>query len=132
MKSVNPYFLHSLLEPLTGLADDDEAVVEYAKVNPNSEQEVREIIRRLIVPHCASMSEKAVERTKLAYRYYLSKPGSNFERVYYSNLPPFNAPDDPRLIFVWIWEECFPGEDFKIDDLSGYVEKPDVNEPLRT
>lgn len=130
MKTVNPWFLHRLLEPITGLADVDDAVALYSSLDPNDERGVREVIRQLIVPHAKSLSERERERVKLAYRYYLSKEGANFGRVFESNLPPFDPPDDPRMFFVWIWEECFPGETWQLPDLENYTENPDVNEPL--
>lgn len=131
MKKVNPFFLHTLLEPITGLADDDDAVSLYSQLDPNDVDAMRKIIRNLIVPHCQELSKTVFERVKLAFQYYLSKPNSNFGRVFSSNLPPFYAPDDPRLFFIWIWEECFPGESYRIEDLDMYVEDPDINEPLR-
>ena len=131
MNSVNPYFLHTLVEPFTGLADDDDAVRAYVDLDPNDEPMVRAIIRKTIVPHAASLSVDAVERVKLSYRYYLSKPDSDFDRVFYSNLPPFNAPDDPRKLFLWIWEECFPGQDFLLPSLDQYFENRDIEEPMR-
>lgn len=131
MKSVNPYFLHTLLEPITGLADDDDAVTQYAGIDPNDPQSVRSVIRDLIVPHAHSLSERCRHKVKLAYRYYLTKPDSHFGRVYNSNLPPFSAPDDPRLFFLWVWDECFPGESYQLSDFESYSETPDINEPLR-
>lgn len=132
MKYVNPYFLHTLLEPLTGLADDDDAVAEYADLDPNDGEQVREVIRKLIVPHARSLTPAVLERVQLAFRYYLTKPSSNFGRVYDSNLPPFDAPNDPRKFFVWVWEECFPEERYDLVDVGGYMENPDINEPLTT
>jgi hypothetical protein len=131
MRTVNPYFLHTLLEPITGLADDDDAVANYSSLNPNDEHSVREIIRELIVPHAKTLSEPVRERVKLAYRYYLSKQDSQFGRVFDSNLPPFDSPDDPRMFFIWMWEECFPGEAYELPQLDTYTERPDINEPLR-
>lgn len=130
MKSVNPYFLHTLLEPLTGLADDDKAVAKYSSIDPNDSEQVRQVIRDLIVPHAKSLSAPVRERVKLAFRFYLSKDNSNFARVYNSNLPPFDPPHEPRKFFVWVWEECFPGADFRLANLDEYVENADVNEPL--
>ena len=131
MKMVNPYFLHTLLEPITGLADDDSSVQAYAELNPNDESQMRALIREVIVPHAFSLSGSMTERVKLAYRFYLSKPDANFERVFYSNLPPFDAPNDPRQFFLWIWDECFSGEDFRLANPEDYIENPDANEPLR-
>jgi hypothetical protein len=128
VKTVNPYLLHTLLEPITGLADDDDAVIRYSGIDPNDELEVKRVIRDLIVPHSQSLSEAASERIKLSYQYYLSQPESDFGRVYDSNLCPFDAPDDPRLFFVWIWEECFPGEAYSLENLNEFTVVSDVSE----
>jgi hypothetical protein len=130
MIPVNPYFLHVLLEPITGLADDDEAVTRYRSVDLNDEAESREIITRLIVPHASSLGGKTREKTQLAYRYYLSKEDSRWENVFDSVLPPFKAPRDVRLFFCWLYEECFQSTDYGLPRLEDYVEVPDVNEPL--
>lgn len=132
MIKVNPFFLHTLLEPLTGLADDDDAVLRYRSLDPNSEEQVRAVIRACIVPHAKSLPSNATEKVRLAYRYYLSKNDSKFDRVFYSNLLPFDAPDDPRLFFNWVWDECFPNEEYRINEIENYVENADVNEPLGT
>jgi hypothetical protein len=131
MKSVNPYFLHTLLEPITGLADDDGAVARYASLDPNDERSVRKVIRELILPHANSLKEAVRKEVRLAYRFYLSKPEANWGRVFDSNLPPFNAPNDPRLFFIWVWEECFLGESYDLADWDSYSENPDINGPLR-
>ena len=128
---MNPYFLHTLLEPLSGLADDDDAVQAYANLDSNDETQMRAIIREMIVPLALSLSTGAKERVKLAYQFYLSKPDAKWDRVFYSTLPPSDAPNDPRQFFVWIWDECFSGEDFHLADLSKFIENRDINEPMR-
>ena len=130
MKNVNPHFLHTLLAPLVGLADDDDAVAAYASLQPNCEQGVRHVIREVIVPHSLTLSSRAIEKIKLAYRFYLSTPGQKWDRVFDSVLLPFYAPDDVRSFFVWVWEECFPGESYNLPDLESYIVNPDINEPL--
>ena len=131
MKTVNPYFLHSLLDPLTGLADDDEAMEEFSEFNSNDTSASRELIRKMIVPHCESMGAAIRERVQLAYRYYLSVDSSDFERVFESVLPPFDPPENPRDFFVWIWEECFPQEPYQLFDVADYVVDADINEPSK-
>jgi hypothetical protein len=126
--AVNPYFLHRLLEPLTGLADDDDAVLRYSHVDRNDEHAVREIIRTVLVPHARLLAPEVMERVRLAYQYYLSKPDSNFDRVYYSNLLPFDAPDDPRKFFQWLWSEVFVDDDYHLAGYQQYAERPDLEE----
>ena len=131
MNTVKPYFVHTLLEPITGLAEDDDAVRTYGDLDSNDESQMRRVIREIIVPHELALSMGAKERVKLAYQFYPSKPDADFKRVFYSNLPPFDAPDDPRQFFLWIWDECFSGEDFHLADLGKFIENRDINEPMR-
>jgi hypothetical protein len=129
---INPHWLHVLLYPLAGLADVDEAVIEYRSFDPNEEEAVRRIIREQIVPYFARVDAESVSKIKQAYRYYLSKGDSRWDRVYDSMLLPFDHPDLPRDFFLWIWQECFPNEDWQITDLSQFEIEADVEEPLRT
>jgi hypothetical protein len=130
MQTVNPYFINVLLAPLAGLADDVDAVNHFNNLDPNDEPSVKKIIRSLIVPYSKDLSTQCVDRVRLAYMYYLSIEKLNFERVFESVLPPFDPPDDPRKFFVWIWDECFPGEPFRIEKAEDYKVKVDINEPL--
>jgi hypothetical protein len=128
MKVVNPFFLRQLLSPLIGLADDDAAVEAYSTLNPNDEDYVRNVIRELIVPHALELNDNERERIRLAYRYYLTKGGINFEGWFESLLPPFDPPNDARLFFLWAWEECFPGESYELLDADDYLELVDPDE----
>lgn len=131
MKNVNPYFLHELLAPLTGLADDDSAVETYRGLDSNDSSKVRQIIRRVLLPHFSQLRPPGKERAKLALSYYLSKPAADFARVFDSCLLPFAPPDDVRLFFVWLWEELFPSESYEQPNLTAFREVPDPYEPTR-
>jgi hypothetical protein len=126
-QQVNPWYLHKPLGPLVGGADDDEAVEKYKSFDANDACAVRFLIRELIVPHVARFDDAGIARIKLAMRYYLTKRDSKWDRVFNSILPPFGAPRDPRDFFVWIWEECFPGEDFHLNNLDEYEVVADCN-----
>ena len=128
LTTVNPYFLHDLIGPLSGRADDDDAVDKFSTLDPNNERDVRDVIRQMIVSYAKELSTRRRQRIRLAYQYYLSKPAVNFERVFESILPPFDPPTDPRLFFIWVWEECFPGDSYELTQLNDFVEKPDANE----
>jgi len=131
MKTVNPYFLNELLSPITGLTDDDEAVILYQNMNLNDEAQYRKIIKDLFKPHFNGISEIVQQKSKLALSYYLSKDNYDFEGVFESCLPPFDPPKNPRDFFVWLWEELFGNEDYKISDVESFKEVPDVHEPNR-
>lgn len=128
MKTVNPYFLNKLLSPITGIADDDEVVMYYQNMNLN-EVQYRIIIREQLKPYFDGCSEIVKQKSKLTLSYYLSKNDYDFEDVFESCLPPFDPPENARDFFVWLWEELFGNEDYKISDLESFKEVPDVYEP---
>lgn len=130
LKKVNPYFLDVLLEPITGLADDDEAVVKYSPVDLNDEVQARAIIRKLMVPHALELTPKMREKTQLAYRYYLSRDSTRWDYVFDSILPPFRSPENYRLFMYWLYEECFQTSDYELPEIEQYVVDSDINEPL--
>ena len=130
MNKVNPYFLHCLLDPITGMADDDEAVIKYRHVDLNDEQQARKIIREFMVPHAKAMTGDFREKTQLAYRYYLTRSDSRWDRVFDSILPPFVSPKNYRQFFEWLYEECFQTTDYLLSNIDEYVVVEDVNEPM--
>jgi hypothetical protein len=126
---VNPWFLTTLLDPLLGLADVDEVVEEYRSFDPNDEAAARTLIASSIVPYLRQFTDDSVARLKLTVRYYLSSPG--FERwgtLFDSVMPPFDHPREPRDFFLWIWDEWFPGEDYRLGDLSQFEIVSDLNQ----
>lgn len=128
MKKINRYFVRVVLNPIGGLADDDHAFEHYQDFNSNDEAVVRTLIREEIRPYLESLDRRSHDRISDAFRFYLSRGGMDFERVFYSMLPPFEAPRNPRDFFVWIWEECFGG-DYDFDEESEFEIVDDYDEP---
>ncbi len=120
MKEVSVSHIDALLSPLIGLADDDEAVAKYRTINQNDASEVKAVIGATIRPYFDLYDTKSKGKAKDSLSYYLSLPGSDFERLYYSNLLPFDALDDPKNFFIWLWEELFQGYDYKMDKLAEF------------
>jgi hypothetical protein len=127
---VNGYFLSELLNGLSGMGDDDEMTARFQGLDGNNAAQVKEVIAAELKPTFDSRSEKYREACRTALRYYLSKPGARFERVFYANLLPLSPPSDVREFFVWVWEVFFPGQDYHVPDLSEFEEVNDIREPL--
>lgn len=132
MKVVNPHFLDVFLGPITGLADDNESIEYYKDVELRTEAQYKAVIKETLVEHFHNLEEVVKKKAKISLSYYLTKPAVDFERVFYSLLPPFDAPSDPRDFFVWIWEELFIGESYKLADVDSYKVVADMYEPLRS
>jgi hypothetical protein len=132
MFSINPYFITDLLSPITGLADDDEAVEKYREIDISDDYQYREIIEKEIRTYYDGLNNEKKEKIKQALNYYLSTSEIDFERVFESCLPPFAPPKKTRDFFVWIWEELFEGEIYQITEKVDYVIISDVNEPNRS
>jgi len=124
---VNPYFLENVLIPLSG-EGDIEGTVDYASLKVEDETQVKKLIKERIKPCFDSRSVETKAMTLRTLSYYLSKPDAQWDRVFYSSMMPFNPPKDVRIFFVWIWEILKPQSGYQIEDLSGYVVDPDMNE----
>ncbi len=116
MLIIEPNLLRIFLEPLTGLADDDEEVLYYMNKPPRTEEDYRSIIKERLKEPFHQKEEKKKTKANLALRYYLSHPTIDFERVYESVLPPFDPPHPPKEFFLWIWEELFKDEDYSLNE----------------
>ena len=128
MMYVNRHYIRVLLEPLGGLADVDDEVDRYASLDTNDEVAVRQVIRTVLVPYFERIDQESTERIRLALAYGLSDDATRFDRIFNSNLPPFDPPSDPRDFFLWLWDECFPGESWSVE-IGEYDLKDDVEEP---
>jgi len=132
MKVVNPHFLDEFLVPITGLADDNEAIEHYKDVELRTEAQYKAVIRETLVEHFHSLEEVVKKKAKLALSYYLTKPAVDFVGVFESLLPPFDLPPNARDFFVWLWEELFIGESYELADVDSYKVVADMYEPLRS
>lgn len=130
MKNINPYFLRVPLYPITGLADDDEAVTRYWDTDLNDELQARSIIKTLLVPEMSERGPKVRDQVQLAFKYYLSRDETDWARIYDAVLPPFETPSDARLFMYWVYEECFQTSDYNLPNIENYVQNRDVDEPL--
>lgn len=130
MNKVNQAFLHDILIPLAGLADDDEQAEKYSSIDPNDEDSVKSIINATIIPYIQNQSKMYKDCVKDALSYFLTQDKVDFEGIFDSNLLPFPAPTKAKLFFVWIWELLFEGKSYIVTDLIGYVEINDIYEPL--
>jgi hypothetical protein len=129
--TVNPYYLLEMLGNLSGLADHDESVEFYRSLDPNDEDAVRKIIRAHVVPHVKRFTDDTLAKIKLTMRYYLSCSEVPWDDLFCSVLPPFEPPKNARDYFVWAWEECFPGEDYRCGDVSRCKVVSDLTEANR-
>ncbi len=85
-----------LLLPLAGLADDDDAVEKYRHVDPNDETAMRAVIRNLIVPRIRLLTDDSVGKLRQTFSFYLSSPEYRWADLFYSMMPPFDAPNDAK------------------------------------
>ena len=91
---------------------------------------MRSLIRDVIRPYLDRVDEESIAKVKLAMRYALSRrKDTRFDRVFYSLLLPFAPTANPRDFFVWIWEECFPGEDFHVREHEELVVQANADKP---
>lgn len=115
----HPEVLEIFLEPLIGLADDDDEVNQYIHINPQTEKDYKLIIRERLIESFEVQNSAKKKLAKFALGYYLSNPDIDFERVFEAILPPFDAPDPARNFFLWIWEELYGTENYNLIEAEG-------------
>ena len=126
MKTVNPLCVTTtLITPLVGLADAEELFEEYEGMNPDSEKEVKQMILEVLQPHFDSLSPVIKNKCKLALSYYLTTSMIDFEKIFDSEMLPFDPPSPPKLFFIWLWEVLFEGEDYVMKNPEQFIEKGD-------
>ena len=109
MKKANYFYLHQLLAPLNTLSREEERIVQ--AVDPNSESDVRAIIKRFIKPFLEALTTTSQEQIKDSFSYFLTTEDAPFLRILKSQQEsPLELPDEAMLFFVWVWKELFPNE----------------------
>lgn len=127
----NFWWLYTLMSPLGGRADDDAYIDLFQSLNSNDEAAMREMIRERFVPSAKSFHPRIRDRVLLTYRYYLTRPYEGWGELFDSNLLPFEHPNDARSFFLWLFQECFPGEEWLLPHWESYERKDDIDEPYR-
>jgi hypothetical protein len=88
-----------------GAGDDDAEVAKYAKLDPNSEIQVKEVIRDRLIPAFQKLPVQKRNSLLLEMREHLKNPHADFKGLLASALLPFGFPSEPVLFFVWLSEE---------------------------
>lgn len=129
MKKVNPYYIHALLSPLIGLADDENSVRDFSILDSDNEHQMKQVIRLHLKPYFLRFDDQSKEMSKVSLQYYLTKADSDFKRIYDSCLLPFESPSESRFFFEWLWEELFDGENFWLENIDEFIENRDIHAP---
>lgn len=124
--TVNYYLLENLLvgivEPPYDKGEIPDWWSQLQYIDPNDEHEVKEVIRRYIVPQINNMDENLRKRCELSLRYFLTTRSAPFEDLFEALLPPFDPPENPIKFFEWLWEVWYPGEDYHLESPECYIE----------
>ena len=127
---INKQLLHAPCVEHWRLANIDDEYMKEKNIDRNNEASVKKIINLEMCPVVNIMSTKCKSKVRLVYKYFLSEGGIDFNRVWDMGMPAFKAPDDPRDLFLWIWQECFGG-DYRIEGKKNdYEVVDDISESL--
>jgi hypothetical protein len=118
---INKLLLGAALAPLTGWADDDNCYEKFKNINPDDPSTVKQIIKEHFLPFFQkNYCSEGIIKIKEALGYFLSTDDSvDWQREYDRRLMPFDSPKNPKLFFVWLWEELSPNEEYQIYNLDG-------------
>lgn len=118
MMTVNGYFVDAFLGPLGGLADVDET--PFDSIDGNDEQAIRKVIRDELKPHFERWDDKSKRIARDSLAYWLSFRRHELGPLYNGMLMPFDPPNPPELFFLWLWEELFGPEDWRLEDPKAF------------
>ncbi len=116
-----------LLYPYCGSADDNNGHELYNELEPETEFEWKDFIKKTIYMFYwekyenRGLNEQYRIECKEALSYYLSNPGKALQWAWEGSLIAFDPPDYHQF-FVWVWEVLFPGESWRMNDLSDNYE----------
>jgi hypothetical protein len=129
MSVANHYHLDELIGVLNTL--DDEEIAFANSMTPLDA--CRLLIRQFIKPTFEALTNESQKACKDSLRYFLTTGHAPFDAILSAQQEfPIDPPGDPKDFFIWIWEELFPNEDFKVEDVQGWsVENNLVNARLR-
>ncbi|HYR63533.1 MAG TPA: hypothetical protein VET24_13010 [Actinomycetota bacterium] len=131
MTAINPAFVEDLVGPLIGGGDIDEEFHEFSTVDPDDEQQVRDVIRRLLVPYFYDTSPEGQRAAKLGLAWYLTFRPDRLSPMYDRLMLPFR--EEPVHLWEWIWRELFGDEDYHLkDDPASFEIKDDPHTVMIT
>ena len=115
------------LGSVEGVPDEEQQKI-YESGKAYTEAVLRDVFRRIVKPEFDGWRTDDRARCKDSFRYFLTTKDAPFARICATlQESPFPTPPDPYQLFVWLWEELFPGEDFHIDNPEEWkvLEHPD-------
>jgi|GEM_PF-1929703 len=131
MITVNPIYIHEVLNPIIGGADDETSIGDYGYYKSNIEEDVKSLAKNVLLPEFKKQKKRLQDVTKNTLAYYLTYPKKvNFESIFDSLLLPIEAPVNTQQFFQWIWDVFFEGESKDYIKVEIVVEDFDINAPF--
>jgi hypothetical protein len=115
MPVANSYFLSYLVGPLNTVSDDEANTVQ----SGDDAVSIRKLISQYVCPGFDLLADQSQEDCKNALRYFLTTKTAPFESILDDQQEwPIESPSEPSLFFIWIWDELFPGQDYRLENLE--------------
>jgi hypothetical protein len=99
------HVLASLVGPLCSPPDRESE--ELARIDLSELQQVRELVRRTVLPDFLEFDDESQKKMRDSLEYYLGVENSGIERIF----PAFHIPLQPaeaaRGFFFMLWDELF-------------------------
>jgi hypothetical protein len=119
-----------LIQLLAWAGEDTNAGDEHflENLDGNDELRMRLMIRKTVLKMFKAYTSESKNMLKESFRYFLTTDDMDFRKAFETFNPPYDPPNDnPKKFFEWIWQELFPGEDWRLDDTSNYTVDNEVN-----
>ncbi len=123
MKTVNMFYLHHAFDPLNAMSDS-----EYENAldswEPGSPRRYHNFLAEHLLPSYAVWDAASQANVVDALQYALATGRADFVAIlaeqWYSPIP---NPDDPREVFVALWELLAPDRAYDADDVANWQER---------
>jgi hypothetical protein len=127
---VNVHFVYTLFGNIQGLAIYDNPRDELANYSPGhvDNDHFRAMLRKYVVPYVLAMEDFWLERAKLALRYVLTFERDKAAFRYSGFDTTLVGPEPADLMYVWLWEDAFPGESWELPKDETYEVYLDADE----
>jgi hypothetical protein len=115
---INTAFASAVFNNVGGLGDIPEAPVRSELLfwnEPDPNDRCKYIVEKYLVPDIKARDATSLAAARLAVQFVLTFTPDEAHNYFYGCLPSFQAPNPSVLLFEWIWEGVWPGENHHLD-----------------
>jgi hypothetical protein len=127
MNTANYHYLDRIIGSLNTVTDDEVSSIK----SPDDERGIRQVIRSRIVREFTSLDDETQLACKNSLRYFLTTGNAPFDNILADQQEwAIESSTDPKQFFIWVWQELFPSEDYRLTDTASWTERNDASKAI--